>query len=66
MTGKYAYCSTVPRTFVQDCRFLGISRTFLRMGLIKSSMSSVVARGNGFYDHLVGFRKAPATDVLDD
>ena len=21
MTGKYAYCSTVPRTFVQDCRF---------------------------------------------
>ena len=21
MSGKYAYCSTVPRTFVQDCRF---------------------------------------------
>ena len=21
MTEKYAYCSTVPRTFVQDCRF---------------------------------------------
>ena len=21
MTGKYAYCSTVPRTFVHDCRF---------------------------------------------
>ena len=20
MTGKYTYCSTVPRTFVQDCR----------------------------------------------
>ena len=20
MTGKYAYCSTVPRTFVHDCR----------------------------------------------
>ena len=20
MTGKYEYCSTVPRTFVQDCK----------------------------------------------
>ena len=24
MTGKYAYCSTVPRTFVQDCLNLGL------------------------------------------
>ena len=21
MTGKYEYCSTAPRTFVQDCRY---------------------------------------------
>ena len=22
MTEKYEYCSTVPRTFVQDCRYI--------------------------------------------
>ena len=26
MTEKYEYCSTVPRTFVQDCRLLTMSR----------------------------------------
>ena len=29
MTEKYEYCSTVPRTFVQDCRFnSGFARSF--------------------------------------
>ena len=36
MTEKYEYCSTVPRTFVQDCRFT-LSPIFLRVSKMEGN-----------------------------
>ena len=40
MTGKYAYCSTVPRTFVQDCSCNSSSTLSLYSRLSLNSKSS--------------------------
>lgn len=53
--------------FVPTWMMMLLSGSFLRIGLIKSSTSVLsCCTGEWFYDNLVCFGKAPATDVLDD
>ena len=56
--GSLEFTSLVPTWIII------FSGSFLRMGLIVFHVLSCCTR-KGLCDHLVGFRKAPTTDVLD-